>query len=1011
MREILIMLLAANSALALDGDAAFYKVENRRAAHQLEPGTAAAAVNQRFDEGKPRARYGVGMEQWGVPHYGGLVPLDAHYISVPDFLAVFEVTGLTVGQRYRALFREATFLAYTFDSYAADATPAQVILSASGTFVAEFANVYFYAPYTGSVMDVHAQIYAVPGRTCGYGRFNDPNGVDNGVLLTDEIRASDGGRGKAWRIYPGNVPQEIPLNGHDVWGTARLIQCDNQLVLLRHGWERHYFDDAAVNAGTDRVTLNTEPNWNNGDEVVVRADSTDADWPGGPVLGGTYYVRKVSGSAELMELYATQAQALALSATTGRLDLPAPESGRFYVERRALNPGFYGNNAPQLVMVASDTETAFEVGFEAVLVDYEVTNSSADQDTITVFGHGLQAGTRVTMTLSTDGALDKYVFPLSDHTLRLYDTQINALANAGAKVSITDTVLGTDVFTSVAHGLTTGEPVTLSAGITGLTAGTTKWVNRIDADTFYLYDTSENAITGGVTGRFDITADDETATVFRFGLFNVTADSQTASDFKRVGASGLPLPGGNEGVYTQGRLLILNGKNLLISDPLDIRHFTPFVGTIATNQAESGYPAALVVGGNQEILILTEHGAQEFLNLAGGVGEWVLRDVTREYGCLAPLTALRVGTDSWFLSRRGIASVAVTQFGQQQGVALPVSHDIARRFESVDWRYARQACGAQWNNRVFFSVPLKGQTVAEGESATNNGTLVFNTLNQGWEDLWQGDFLLPYAFSQLTIAGEERLTFATPDGLVCWLTDGFEDFHGAITTDLLTRGYFGGQRVQGFKAELNWDSWNPSVTVSIVSAGQGESVDLAPNPITYDRTRYVVNVPPVYGPELIPPGAQHTGAGVRYIANTTEGSTYLYVAGMNEISAENNGVAVASGESFVAGAFQFEINGNALGALVTASVRQVLTPANPPYDPDTSTTAQFDAPHREDYSPGAGELFVARLDAHQNLTERFRFRVRDRALQVRVVNTQGSLQLNSVELAGRPIGGPAAKET
>lgn len=839
------MLLAANSVLAMDGDAAFYKVDNRRAPHQLEAGVCAAAVNCRFDEGKPRPRHGVGWEEWGRPQTS-LVPLDSHYISVEGFLAVFEVTGLTVGQRYLAVFREATFLAYVQDSYTTNETPEQVILSTSGTFVAQFSTVYFYAPRTGAVMDVLAQLYPVPGHTCGYGRFNDPNGTDSGVLLTDEIRSSDGGRGKAWRIYPGNVPQEIPLNGHDVWSTARLIQCDAQLVLLRHGYERHYFAAAAVNTGTDRILLNTLPNWVNGDEVVVLADSDDASFTSGPNLGGTYYVRKAVGSLLNMELYDTKANAINTGATTGRLDYSASViTGRFYVERRALQPGFYGNNAPPLVLRANETETPFEVGFESARVSAVITATAGN--VVTADNHQFIQGDSVsaaTSSLKESTGPDvfitwpKYAAPRNDHTFRLYDTQLNALADDGT---------------------------------TGLQA---------------------------------------------------VLDGQSAIEIKRTGASGAPMPGGNEAVFTKGRLLILNGKNLLISDPNDILHFTPFLGTLPTNQSESGSPAALMVGGNDAVLILNETSVQEFLNLAAGVSQWALRDVTREYGCLASLSPVRVGVDTWFLSRRGIASVAITQFGEQQGVALPVSHDIARRFESVDWNAARQSCAGYWNNRVFFGTALKGQS----DDVVNNGVLVYNTLNQGWEDLWQGDFLKPYAFSLLTIAGEERLTFATADGLVCYLSDDFQDFHGPIAMDLLTRGYFKGQRVNVLKVETNADTWNPSYTVSLVTAGQGESVDLLPNPITYDRTRYVL-------------------------------------AGAEE------------------------------------------------YDPDTSTSEQFDAPHREDYSPAAGELLVARLDAHQNITERFRSRLRDRAPQVRIVNTQGSLQIVSIELAARPIGGNAARET
>jgi hypothetical protein len=42
--------------------------------------------------------------------------------------------------------------------------------------------------------------------------------------------------------------------------------------------------------------------------------------------------------------------------------------------------------------------------------------------------------------------------------------------------------------------------------IVGLTAGTTYYVNSTAATTLQVYDTAANAITGGVTGRIDLTA-------------------------------------------------------------------------------------------------------------------------------------------------------------------------------------------------------------------------------------------------------------------------------------------------------------------------------------------------------------------------------------------------------------------------------------------------------------------------------------------------------------------------
>lgn len=63
----------------------------------------------------------------------------------------------------------------------------------------------------------------------------------------------------------------------------------------------------------------------------------------------------------------------------------------------------------------------------------------------------------------------------------------------------------TDVGTSADHGLSTGWRLVSNETNRGLVAGTTYYVNRIDSANIYLYDTFENAVAGGTTGRIDIT--------------------------------------------------------------------------------------------------------------------------------------------------------------------------------------------------------------------------------------------------------------------------------------------------------------------------------------------------------------------------------------------------------------------------------------------------------------------------------------------------------------------------
>jgi hypothetical protein len=761
----------AQTGFVEDRDRAFYKVNNRLPAHQLPEGVVASAVNQRFDEGKPRPRYGVGFEKWGDTVNVNLISgmgFWASSLKDPTLHArVKAVNGFTVGTEYLLMILDAGTTLST--AYVASST---TIWAASGTtiapgrFTATQTTYYLVSVvYTATFPSLTIRSRVFPSRSpLAYGRFNDPNGNDNGVLITDEAR-SDGGVGRAWRIVPGNVPQEIPLNGHDVWETSQVLQCFNGLLLLRPGDERHYFAAAAVDTSADTILLNCLPAWNDGDLVeYVPLSNSQILGTSAPNPNAAYYV-KTDAATNKVTLHPTRADALA---GTNKLNYGSAV-GTFYLKRTAQLPGFYGNGAPPLLMQPTDTLTAFENGFKSAPTAVAVTNSLAtdtgsDANNITAPNHRLVAGDQVSVTLSTDGALTKFARPLSDFAVQLYDTADHALA-------------------------------------------------------------------GGATGLYDISADAQTGTL------------------SKVGAAAMPMPPARIGVYYKQRVVLVNGKNnVLISDPLDPLHFQPFNSQLTANLGDSGIVTQVIPIAEDTLLFIKSDSVLALTGLGGAPGGWALIEVSREYGGLAARGTVANGADVWTFGRRGIESVAQTTQGVVQGVALPVSNDIQRRLQSVDWRYADQVCAGNWNNRTFFAVPNKGQS----GTVTNNAVLVWNAVNQGWEDLWQGDLLTPVAFARLKVNGDERLTFCNAHGQVCWFTDGFADYDAAIETELLTRGYFAGEVVLCLKGEVNWDTFNPNLTVSALSAGVNEE-QIIIDALTMDRTTYLVDGPAAYDPDTATP--------------------------------------------------------------------------------------------------------------------------------------------------------------
>ncbi len=100
----------------------------------------------------------------------------------------------------------------------------------------------------------------------------------------------------------------------------------------------------------------------------------------------------------------------------------------------------------------------------------------------------------------------------------------------------------TDIWTSAAHGFTDGESVRLSNSGGALPAGTdsttTYYTGKIDANTFYLYDTRAHALAGGATGLVNATGDGTgTHSIRLYGnqYFVGKAIEAAATDGQKVG--------------------------------------------------------------------------------------------------------------------------------------------------------------------------------------------------------------------------------------------------------------------------------------------------------------------------------------------------------------------------------------------------------------------------------------------------------------------------------------------
>lgn len=681
-----------------------------------------------------------------------------------------------------------------------------------------------------------------PATICGYARFNDPQGFDTQVVLTDDWRdqtGEDGGRGRCWKIQSGNAAVPVPMNGHDIWGITRAIACYNGLVLLRQGNERHYFSGSSTLPITS--TAHTAGTLSCATELLTNGM---ACIPAVAMASGMapYFLNVVS--AGKVSLYDTQAHAIAGGATgliapshdgdTGTLKVSGIDGVNSRI-RLNTEPSW---NDGDLVQFVAEPNAYFLPN----AVDGTVPNSTSQYYVKTISDTLIELYTDADLTikLNFSSAFGSFYLMRNASFPGFYGNgappllaQPNLLGNTlwdvgfkSVPPAVFITTVAGNVITAPNHNLLPADAIAVT-GITlsgGGALPATVYANPTSPHTLQVFDTADDALAAGSAGLIALT----------------DVSAPTGATIVKNGASGLPMPSGREGCYLENRLVIINQAcTLAISDPLDVLHFTPFTAATTANLGESDNVMALVpLPLLDSLLILKQNEVLLLNNFSQGSDAWTTTTVTREYGCYAPLSAVQVGSDVWFLSRKGVASITQTVNGITQGVAEPVSKPMKKYIDLIDWRNAAQSVAGYWNNRFFLAVPLKGQT----GTVQNNGWLVYNFLNQMWEGLWQGSQLIAAGISRHVVFGDERLTFVDPSGQVRWLGDGYTDGATAIGDSLTTRIYICGSmsRKLHLASDLFWDTYMPTLTVMAQTPGVNETEVLQPSIITYDSTKYDV---------------------------------------------------------------------------------------------------------------------------------------------------------------------------
>lgn len=399
------------------------------------------------------------------------------------------------------------------------------------------------------------------------------------------------------------------------------------------------------------------------------------------------------------------------------------------------------------------------------------------------------------------------------------------------------------------------------------------------------------------------------------------------------------IPNSDHGLFLGNRLFVPHSRDLVaVSDYLNYTRYQPVMANFRINQGSEDELVALVRVDNTTVAAFKSNSIYVVSNLYGNATDAILDEVTRDFGAVSFKSTIQVGSDVWFLSsKKGICSLSVASHGKVHAVQLPVSEAIQPIIDRINWSYAHKAVAATYGNRYYCAVCLDG-------AEENNAVLVYDLLQKAWSGYDQAaDVLKVKEFVEMEFQGKRRLFFLSSDGYINLYDD-----------DLTMCGFV--DEVGASDGEINL----AQVSDEVVTRGY------TANDIAQKKWRTA---------EI-------------HVATSDPKFTVTSVYD----GPEENGVKLITDKTFSRTKYDKPFD-------------------KPDYD-QTNTNNDFFTKYREDYSVKlAGETGGANIvlptdssdkgfdpDLHQSSINKYKFQGSGRYIQLKVTNTQGRLELNTVKV-------------
>jgi hypothetical protein len=308
--------------------------------------------------------------------------------------------------------------------------------------------------------------------------------------------------------------------------------------------------------------------------------------------------------------------------------------------------------------------------------------------------------------------------------------------------------VGTPAFTLVANGAFTQPVVYTAAGNTACTQGvvTVTDTHALSVgDTVQIFDKGSSPLTNG--DRYQVATISTTVSfTFFANVDDFTATAVVLGSRQSVGLGFTHMPCPPWAVYHQRRLWMpfqyissgtsgsptITDRNIrdeiIASDILDADTYDKIENQFRIASGGADYVVALQPFAEDNLLVLMRNSIHLITGISGDLEDTVVKEITREVGCIARKSVVQVGNQVFFLSDNGVYSVDFGDLYNLRGSSLPISEAIDPLIQRINPDYAQNSVAIYNDNRYYISIPLDAST-------TNNAILVFNFLNQGWESL------------------------------------------------------------------------------------------------------------------------------------------------------------------------------------------------------------------------------------------------------------------------------------